>query len=155
MDWKEKQQQRDNEQTLLLFERLILSLESELQTARLSRRQYNKLSMRQKIREYVYYSQDYDMMNIILDKFDLAKPAKNKRIWKVEISRSRWKPIYYDGWWVLLDWWSCTNWKRAFSHTKRAWPSKVADLFRSWLLDWEEARLAMELLECDWRVARI
>ena len=155
MDYKEEQKQRANEETLLLFERLILSLESELQTARLSRRQYNKLSMRQKIREYVYYSQDFDMMEIILNKFDLAKPAKSRRIWKVEISRSRWKPIYYDWRGVLLDWWSCTNWHWSFSHTKRAWPSKIADLFRSWLLDWEEARLAMELLECDWRVARI
>lgn len=155
MDWKEKQKQRDNEQTLLLFERLILSLESDLQTARLSRRQYNKLSMRQRIWEHIYYSQDFDLMNIILDKFDLKKPAKSKRIRKVEISRSRGKPIYYDGWWVLLDWWSCVDGSWSFSHTKRAWPSKIADLFRSWLLDWEEARLAMELLECDWRVCRI
>lgn len=89
MDWIEKQKQRDNEQALLLLERLILSLESELQTARLSRRQYNKLSMRQKIWEYVYYSQDYEMMNLILDKFDLLKSAKTKIVWKIEISRSR------------------------------------------------------------------
>ena len=98
MDYKEEQKQRENEETLLLFERLILSLESELQTARLSRRQYNKLSMRQRIWEHIYYSQDFDLMNIILDKFDLTKPAKSKRIRKVEISRSRGKPIYYDGW---------------------------------------------------------
>ena len=89
MDYKEEQKQRANEETLLLFERLILSLESGLQTARLSRRQYNKLSMRQKIREYVYYSQDFDMMEIILNKFDLTKPAKSRRILKAEISRSR------------------------------------------------------------------
>lgn len=109
MDWKEKQKQRDNEQTLLLFERLILSLESELQTARLSRRQYNKLSMRQKIWEYVYYSQDYETMNLILDKFDLLKPAKNKRIWKVELARSKCKPVSYEDWGVVLDWWSCID----------------------------------------------
>ena len=155
MDWKGKQQQRANEETLLLFEGLILSLEVELQTARLSRSQYNKLSMRQRIREYVYYSQDYDMMTIILDKFVLVKFTKSKRMWKCELSRSRWKPIYYEGWWILLDWWSCTNWHWSFSHAERAWPSKIANLFRSWVLDWEEARLAMELLECDWEVCRI
>lgn len=151
MDWKEKQQQRAN----VLFEKLILSLESELQTARLSRRQYNKLSMRQKIWEYVYYSQDYEMMNLILDKFEITKPTKIKRFYKVELSRSKGKPIYYEDWWVLLDWWSCVNWHWSFSHAERAWANKIASLFRSWQINWEEARLAMELLECDWRVCRI
>lgn len=72
-----------------LFEKLILSLESKLQEARLSRRQYNKLVMRQKIREYVYYSQDFEMMEIILKKFEVAEPVKTKRLWKVELSRSK------------------------------------------------------------------
>jgi hypothetical protein len=155
MDWKQKRQERDNEQTLLLFERLILSLESELQTARLSRRQYNKLTMRQKIWEHIYYSQDFDLMNIILDKFEVLKPLKAKKIWKVELSRSKWKPISYEGWWVLVDWWSCTNWHWSFSYAERCWPSKIADLFRKGLLDWDEACQAMELLECDWKVVKI
>lgn len=152
MDWKEK---RGNEETLLLFERLILSLERELQTARLSRRKYNKLAMRQKVWEYIYYSQDYEMMTLILDKFEITKPTKTKRFCKVELSRSKGKPIYYEDWWILLDWWSCTNWHWSFSHAERAWANKIASLFRSWLLDWEEACQAMELIDCNWKVVKI
>ena len=87
MEYKNRET-RKQEQTLLAFEKLVLSLERELQTARLSRRKYNKLAMRQKVWEYIYYSQDYEMMSLILDKFEIKKPDRIRKLWKVELSGS-------------------------------------------------------------------
>lgn len=61
------------EKILLAFERLIFSLEKELMLARLSKRKYRKLALRQKAREYIYYSQDFELMDLILSRFDINK----------------------------------------------------------------------------------
>lgn len=61
------------EKILLAFEKLIFSLEKELMLARLSKRKYRKLALRQKAREYIYYSQDYELMDLILSRFDINK----------------------------------------------------------------------------------
>ena len=61
------------EKILLAFEKLIFSLEKELQISRLSKRKYRKLALRQKAREYIYYSQDYELMDLILSRFDINK----------------------------------------------------------------------------------
>lgn len=61
------------EKILLAFEKLIFSLEKELQIARLSKRKYKKLALRQKAREYIYYSLDYELMDLILSRFDINK----------------------------------------------------------------------------------
>lgn len=151
----ENRETRKQEQTLLAFEKLVLSLERELQTARLSRRKYNKLAMRQKVWEYIYYSQDYEMMSLILDKFEIKKPDRIRKLWKVELSRSWQKPIYYEDWGILIDWRSCTNWRRAFSHAEWIWQSRLAELFSLWMLDSGEVIQAMDLLDCNWRITRI
>lgn len=61
------------EKILLAFEKLIFSLEKELQISRLSKRKYRKLSLRQKAREYIYYSQDFELMDLILSRFNINK----------------------------------------------------------------------------------
>lgn len=143
------------EKILLAFEKLIFSLEKALQISRLSKRKYRKLSLRQKAREYIYYSQDYELMDLILSRFDINKSWKEKSQWKAELATSRNKIIYYEWRWVLVNRYRCIDNHWEFVYDKRAWASAIADLFRKWLLDAEDASLAFQILDCSRRVCRI
>lgn len=143
------------EKILLAFEKLIFSLEKELMLARLSKRKYRKLALRQKAREYIYYSQDYELMDLILSRFDINKSWKEKSQWKAELATSRNNVIYYEWRGVLINRYRCIDNHREFVYDKWAWPSVIADLFRKWLLDWEDASLAFQILDCSRRVVKI
>lgn len=143
------------EKILLAFEKLIFSLEKELQISRLSKRKYRKLSLRQKAREYIYYSQDFELMDLIFSRFELNKSWKEKSQWKVELATSGNQVIYYEWRGVLINRYRCIDNHWEFVYDKRAWASAIADLFRKWLLDAEDTALAFQILDCSRRVVKI
>lgn len=143
------------EKILLAFEKLIFSLEKELQISRLSKKKYRKLALKQKAREYIYYSQDYELMDLILSKFDINKFWKEKSQRKAELATSGNQIIYYEWRGVLINRYRCIDNHWEFAYDKRAWASAIADLFRKGLLDAEDASLAFQILDCSRRVCRI